>query len=159
MMRLKARYVPDKRITRVPATYKEIDLGMGLRELKKEIEYFRMMPIMDKPEPRWKKPAIYWSMGAAGAAVSYGIIGLNVSPYNGAAVVIGLAWAAFVIAANATGKGDTWGSTKRRWKRANGRKRRGKRGRRSVFASIAANRYGKGRKRLKGTTMSRQRTA
>ena len=100
-MRLKGRYISDRQFGGI----KEVDCGMGLRELKKEIDYFVMMPKrtakeMDKRQ--MKNICIVGSLTAAGfiagvSLVTGGVVG-------GAIFIICLAYMGCVAGANIKGR-------------------------------------------------------
>ena len=122
---LKGRWRPERKITRVSGPVREIYVGEGLTELRKDLEVFTMMPVMTKQPPNWKKPAIIGSLVASGAAISAGLT-LAGSGIGLLLLVAGMGWMSVVIGANSTQKKEkTWKvSTRPRSGRGNARKRR-----------------------------------
>ncbi|MBQ1790378.1 MAG: hypothetical protein II008_09380 [Oscillospiraceae bacterium] len=143
----------------VEGAVREIDCGMGLKELKREIDYFMILPEVKQEPPRWKKPVIVGSLWASGVAIGLGLtfagsgIGLLM-------LVAGLGWMSIVITANSTERRrrcPNWMETQWPSPRGNARKPSGKRRcRRSVSASIVTARSSEARKRSKAMTTLRQ---
>lgn len=162
MRRLKGRWKPDVIVRNIRGGVKEIDCGMGLTELKKEIDYFRIEPVMQESDPVWKKPLVFASLWASGAAIGLGMM-LAGSGIGLLLLVAGMAWLAVVAGANATVKKErypNWMATCRHSRKGNARKRSMKRRcRRSVSASIVTARSSEARKRTKEMTTSRSKTA
>lgn len=161
-MKLKGKWIPETRVRNVEGSVREIDCGMGLKELKREIDYFMILPEVKQDPPRWKKPVIVGSLWASGVAIGLGLtfagsgIGLLL-------LVAGLGWMSVVIGANSTVKKErypNWMATCRHSRKGNARKRSMKRRcRRSVSASIVTARSSEARKRSKAMTTSRSKTA
>ena len=151
-MRLKGRWIPEKRVRNVEGAVREIDCGMGMKELKREIDYFMILPEVKKDPPNWKKPAIIGSLWASGVSIG---IGLTLSG-NGIGLLLlvaGLAWMCVVIAANSTVRREKqWKvSTKPRSGRVNARKRSMRAARSLGTAPTATSRYGARRRSTKAT--------
>lgn len=142
-MRRTGRWKPDVMVRNIRGGVKEIDCGMGLTELKKEIDYFRVEPVMQESDPVWKKPLVFASLWASGAAIGLGMM-LAGSGVGLLLLVAGLGWMGVVAGANATVKKERYpdwmASTKPRSRRVNVRKRSGRKGRSSRSALPAESR-------------------
>ena len=159
MRRLKGRWKPELRIRSIQGPVHEVNCGMGLTELKKEVDYFRIEPVRQADPPRWKKSVIIGSLWASGAAIGLGLT-FAASGVGLLLLVAGLGWMSVVIGANSTVKKErypNWMATCRHSRKGNARKRSMKRRcRRSVSASIVTARSSEARKRTKEMTTSRQ---
>ena len=142
-MRRKGRWKPELRIRSIQGPVHEVNCGMGLTELKKEVDYFRIEPVRQVDPPRWKKPVIIGSLWASGAAIGLGMM-LAGSGIGLLLLVAGLAWLAVVAGANATVKKERYpnwmASTKPRSRRVNARKRSGRTARSLATAQLAVSR-------------------
>ena len=140
-MRRTGRWKPEVIVRNIHGSVKEVDCGMGLTQLKKEIDYFKVEPVMVKDPPNWKAAAIIGSLTASGAAIGIGLtfagsgIGLLL-------LVAGLGWMSVVIAANSTVRREKlWRvSTKPRSGRVSARKRSGRTARSLATARRAVSR-------------------
>ena len=159
-MRRNGRWKPELRIRSIQGPVHEVNCGMGLTELKKEIDYFKVEPVMVKDPPNWKKPAIIGSLWASGVSIGLGLT-LAGSGIGLLLLVAGLAWVCVVIGANATVRREKqWKvSTKPRSGRVNARKRSGRAGRSSATALRVVNRYGARRNATRATGTSTHQMA
>lgn len=143
MRRLKGKWIPETRVRNVEGSVREIDCGMGLKELKREIDYFMILPEVKQEPPRWKKPVIIGSLWASGVAIGLGMM-LAGSGIGLLMLVAGLGWMGVVAGANATVKKErceNWmASTKPRSRRVNARKRSGRAARSLATARRAVSR-------------------
>ena len=101
-MRLKGYCKGKRKLEKKPAGVYEIDLGMGMKELKKEIECFTFPAKMEQDDsgPVWKTPVVVGStvVAAAGAGASFWL--MAITPAYGLLFAASLAWLAFVGFAN-----------------------------------------------------------
>lgn len=143
MRRLKGRWKPELRIRSIQGPVHEVNCGMGLTELKKEVDYFRIEPVRQADPPRWKKPVIIGSLWASGAAIGLGLT-FAASGVGLLLLVAGLGWVSVVIGANSTVKKERYpnwmASTKPPSRRVNVRKRSGRNARSLATARLAVSR-------------------
>ena len=99
-MRIKGYCKGKRKITRKPAGVVEIDCGMGMTEIRKEIECFTFPAKMDRYTPAWKKPVLAVSLCAAAVGMGLGITFMAAVPAFGALFIASFAWVAFVGYAN-----------------------------------------------------------
>ena len=99
-MRLKGYCKGKRKVKKNPAKIYEIDCGMGMTEIRKEIESFNFPARMDCYQPAWKKPVI---LGSLFAAAGIGSLSFMLIPYSaifGGIFIMTVAWIAFVCWAN-----------------------------------------------------------
>lgn len=156
-MRRTGRWKPELRIRSIQGPVHEVNCGMGRTELRKEVDYFRIEPVMQESDPVWKKPLVFASLWASGAAIGLGLM-LAGSGIGLLLLVAGLGWLGVVAGANATVKKErceNWmASTKPRSRRVNARKRSGRTARSLATARRAVSRSEARRKSTKATGTS-----
>lgn len=142
-MRRTGKWKPELRVRNVEGSIREVNCGMGLTELRKEIDYFMILPEVKQDPPRWKKPAIIGSLWASGAAIGLGLTFAG-SGVGLLLLVAGLGWMGVVAGANGMTKKERYpnwmASTKPRSRRVNARKRIMRAARSSATARRAVSR-------------------